>query len=174
MPVFPGTPGEAPVTLTVTLNPGSGGVNSAVATINTLQAFAPAFFVFPNSTSIAAEEAVSGSLVADPSVVAGASPAQPGDIVALYGTGFGETNPVVAPGQMATGMATLANSITVTIGTTQLASSDILYAGLSPGSISGLYQFNVRIPTSAPTGEVPVTISIGGVQTQAGATIPIQ
>jgi len=75
---------------------------------------------------------------------------------------------------MATGMATLANSITVTIGTTQLASSDILYAGLSPGSISGLYQFNVRIPTSAPTGEVPVTISIGGIQTQAGATIPIQ
>jgi uncharacterized protein (TIGR03437 family) len=174
MPVFPGTPGEEPVTLTVTLNPGSGGVNSAVATINTLQAFAPAFFVFPNSTSIAAEQAVSGSLVADPSVVAGASPAQPGDIVALYGTGFGETNPVVAPGQMATGMATLANSITVTIGTTQLASSDILYAGLSPGSISGLYQFNVRIPTSAPTGEVPVTISIGGTQTQAGATIPIQ
>ncbi len=27
-----------------------------------------------------------------------------------------------------------------------LASSDVLYAGLSPGSISGLYQFNVRIP----------------------------
>jgi uncharacterized protein (TIGR03437 family) len=68
----------------------------------------------------------------------------------------------------------LTNSITVQIGTTTLAPSDILYAGLSPGSISGLYQFNVRIPSTAPSGEVPVTISIGGSETQAGATIPIQ
>jgi uncharacterized protein (TIGR03437 family) len=68
----------------------------------------------------------------------------------------------------------LTNSITVTIGGATLASSDILYAGLSPGSISGLYQFNVRIPSNAPSGEVPVSITIGGVQTQSGATIPIQ
>ena len=71
-------------------------------------------------------------------------------------------------------MATLANPITVTIGGTTLASSDVLYAGLSPGSISGLYQFNVRIPAGAPSGDVPVTIAIGGQQTQAGATLPIQ
>jgi uncharacterized protein (TIGR03437 family) len=68
----------------------------------------------------------------------------------------------------------LVNAITVTLGGVALPQSDILYAGLSPGSISGLYQFNVRIPSTAPTGEVPVTISIGGSQTQAGATIPIQ
>jgi uncharacterized protein (TIGR03437 family) len=55
-----------------------------------------------------------------------------------------------------------------------LASSDILYAGLSPGSISGLYQFNVKIPSTTPSGDVPVTITIGGFQTQSGATIPIQ
>ena len=35
--------------------------------------------------------------------------------------------------------------VTVTIGGTTLAASDVLYAGLSPGSITGLYQFNVRI-----------------------------
>jgi uncharacterized protein (TIGR03437 family) len=71
-------------------------------------------------------------------------------------------------------MATLSNSITVTMGGTTLAPSDVLYAGLSPGSISGLYQFNIRIPSTGSTGEVPVTISIGGSETQAGATIPIQ
>ena len=60
------------------------------------------------------------------------------------------------------------------IGSVTLASSDIQYAGLSPGSISGLYQFNVRIPSGAGTGDVPVTITIGGQQTQSGATIPIQ
>jgi len=172
MPEFSGA---GPVTLTVLLNPGSpNGVGSAVATLNTLQPFAPAFFVFPNSMSIAAEQAGTASIVADSAVVAGALPAKAGDIVSLFGTGFGDTNPSLTAGQLATGMATLVNSITVTIGPTKLAPSDILYAGLSPGSISGLYQFNVRIPSTASSGPVPVTISIGGAQTQAGATIPIQ
>jgi uncharacterized protein (TIGR03437 family) len=171
MPEFTGT---GPVTLTVTLNPGVDGVNSAVATINSLQSFAPAFFVIPNSTSIAAEQAVTGAPVADPSLVPGASPASPGDIVALYGTGFGATNPAVAVGAMATGISNMTNSVTVTIGGTTLTPSEIFYAGLSPGSISGLYQFNVQIPAGTPSGDVPVIIAIGGVQTQAGATIPIQ
>ena len=89
MPEFTGT---GPVTLTVDSNPGIGsGVSSAVATLNSLQPFAPAFFVFPNSTSIAAEEAETDRMVADSSVVAGASPAKPGDVVSLFGTGFGDT-----------------------------------------------------------------------------------
>jgi uncharacterized protein (TIGR03437 family) len=172
MPEFSGV---GPVTLTVTLNPGVEGKNSALATLNSLQPFAPAFFMFSNSTSIAAEEAHTGSIVADPNVVAGASPAKPGDIVALYGTGFGTTNPAVLPGQLATGMSELPpNSITVMLGDTTLPASNIQYAGLSPGSISGLYQINILIPSTAPTGEVPVTVKIGGLQTQAGVTIPIE
>lgn len=172
MPEFSGV---GPVTLTVLLNPGIGsGVSSAVATLNTLQAFAPAFFVFPNSMSIAAEEAGTYTIVADPSVVTGASPAKPGDLVSLYGTGFGDSSPAVPAGNLASGQSTLTNSITVSIGGVTVPQSDIQYAGLSPGSISGLYQFNVKIPASVPTGEVPVIITIGGVQTQAGVTIPIQ
>jgi len=149
-------------------------VNSAVATISTLQEYAPAFFVFGSSTSIAAEEAHSGAIVADPSVVAGGVAARPGDIVSLFGTGFGAVNPAAAAGAIAAAQATLAGSITVMLGGEALPASDILYAGLSPGSISGLYQFNIQIPASAPTGDVPVSIEIGGVQTQAGATLPIQ
>ncbi len=161
MPEFTGT---GPVTLTVQLNPGTGsGVSSAVATLNSLQPFAPAFFTIPNSTSIAAEVANTYATVADPSVVPGASPASPGDVVSLYGTGFGATSPAIASGALDTGIANLTNSITVTIGGVTVPSSDIWYAGLSPGSISGLYQFNVRIPAGTPSGEVPVTISIGGV-----------
>jgi uncharacterized protein (TIGR03437 family) len=172
MPEFTGI---GSVSLTVTINPGEpNGVNSAVATLNSLQPFAPAFFVFPNSTSIAAEQAETGALVAESSVVAGASPAKPGDIVSLFGTGFGDTSPFVPAGQLDSGIASLTNPIEVTIGGAQLAPSDVLYAGLSPGSISGLYQFNVRIPAGTPSGNIPVTISIGGVETQAGATIPIQ
>ena len=171
MPSFSG-PGQ--VTLKVLINAGKPNeVDSLVATINA-QAFAPAFFTFGTSNSIAAQFAGTANIVADPSVVQGATPAKAGDIVTLYGTGFGATNPSVPTGQLDPGQATLTSPITVMIGNVTLASSDVLYAGLSPQSINGLYQFNVRIPANAPTGEVPVVISIGGFQTQSTATIPIQ
>ena len=173
MPEVPA--GGGPVTLTVIMNPGAPGqIKSSAATLTGLQTFAPAFFVFANSSSIAAEIAGTSSIVANPSLVPGAAPAKAGDIVSLFGTGFGDTTPSVGAGQMPSGQATLVNSVAITIGTTVLSSSDILYAGLSPGSISGLYQFNVRIPTGTPSGDVPVSMVISGVQTQTGTTIPIQ
>jgi len=49
-----------------------------------------------------------------------------------------------------------------------------LYAGLAPHAISGLYQFNLRIPTGVRNGNAEVVITIGGQRTQLGATIPIQ
>ncbi len=170
-PVFSGT---APVNLTVIVNAGKQNeLRSDVGTI-TPQAFAPAFFLIPNSKTIAAQIAGTSITVADPLLVKGARPAKPGELVTLYATGFGDTNPSVPVGQLATGAATLTNSIMVTIGGTTLSAQDVQYAGLSPGSLGGLYQFNVRIPASTPDGDIPVTIMIGGAQTQTGTTIPIQ
>jgi uncharacterized protein (TIGR03437 family) len=175
MPAFSGT---GPVMLTVIINPGKPNeLRSDVATLNALQPFAPAFFVFGTSTSIAAEVAGTSTIIASPSVVQGARPAHPGEIVSLFGTGFGDTNPSVPAGQLDAGISSLTNPISVNIGGVTLSSSDVLYAGLSPQSISGLYQINVRIPVSAGAGDIPVTITIGGPggpQTQSGATIPVQ
>ena len=172
LPKFSGT---GPVTLRVILNPGaSNQLMTDVATFNTqLQPFAPAFFLIGTSTSIAAQFA-NYDIVANPVVVPGARPARAGDVVILYGTGFGDANPFVAAGQLDSGIAPLTSQITVQIGNNTLAPSDILYAGLSPGSISGLYQFNVRIPPSTPSGDIPVKITIGGFDTQNPATIPVQ
>jgi uncharacterized protein (TIGR03437 family) len=172
MPAFSGA---GPVLLTVIINPGKPNqLESDVATLNGLQAFAPAFFLFGTSNNIAAEVAGTGTIIADTTVVPGATAAQPGQIISLFGTGFGSTSPSVPAGQLDSGIANLTNPITVTIGTVTLSSGDVLYAGLAPGSISGLYQINVRIPASAPAGDIPVTITIGGFQTQSGATIPVQ
>src|SRR5260370_25571747 len=107
--------------------------------------------------------------------VPGARPAKPGDIVSLFGTGLGATSLAVAPGALARGIAHVTTTpVTVTIGGVTLASSDVFYAGLSPTSISGLYQLNVRIPASTPDGDIPVTVSIGGMQSPSGATIPVK
>lgn len=172
MPTFTGT---GPVLLTVIINPSKPNqLQSDVATLNGLQAFAPAFFLFGTSTNIAALVAGTGNIIADQSVVPGATSAQPGQVISLFGTGFGDTSPSVPAGQLDAGIANLTSPVTVMIGNVTLSSSDVLYAGLAPGSISGLYQFNVRVPASTPAGEIPVTITIGGFQTQAGATIPVQ
>jgi uncharacterized protein (TIGR03437 family) len=172
MPQFNGT---GPVTLQVIENPGGPNqLMSDAATLNAMQALAPAFFVFSGSTSIATRLAGSAQIIANPAQVPGARPARPGEIVSLYATGFGDTNPQVAAGQLASGQASLTNPVIVTIGTTTLSASQVQYAGLTPGSISGLYQFNVQVPPGTPNGAVPVSISINGVTTQTGATIPVQ
>ncbi|HEU0123262.1 MAG TPA: hypothetical protein VFQ91_22220, partial [Bryobacteraceae bacterium] len=58
---------------------------------------------------------------------------------------------------------------------TTLAASDVLYAGLAPGNISGLQQLNIRIPQSVPSGNVPVSITVGGVTTSSpAAVLPVQ
>jgi uncharacterized protein (TIGR03437 family) len=172
MPEFVGT---GPVMLSVILNPGSPNqLVSDVATLNSQQLYAPAFFFIPNSTTIAAQIAGTSIPVADPSLVPGGQAAQPGQIVTLWGTGFGDLMQPVPTGQLATAADQLAAAITVTVGSTTLSSADVLYAGASPGLLGGVYQFNVRIPASTPNGDTAVTITIGGSSTQTGLTIPVQ
>jgi uncharacterized protein (TIGR03437 family) len=147
-------------------------LRSSMANV-TIQALAPTFFTF-NGTSIAAQFANTSNVVANPTVVPAGRPAKPGDVVTLYGTGFGPTDPAVAPGALATGISRVTTPVTVAIGGVTLAAQDVLYVGLSPGSISGLYQLNVRIPASTPDGDIPVVATAGGVQTQSGAVIPVK
>ncbi len=163
-----------PVTVVVFANPGKPNeLRSDTATVP-LQQPAPSFFTFGATKSIAAQFAGKADVVANPAVVPGGQPAKPGDIVTLYGTGFGATNPALQAGQIASGLARLTDTVTVSIGGTLLGPDDISYAGLSPQSISGLYQFNVRIPAGVPDGDAPVIVTIKGVTTQAGATIPVK
>ena len=79
----------------------------------------------------------------------------------------------VPPGQLTTVADQVATPIQVTIGGKTLASSDVLYAGASPGLLAGLYQINVRVPSSTPDGDATVTLLIGGFQSQSGMTIPV-
>jgi uncharacterized protein (TIGR03437 family) len=162
-----------PVQVRVILNPGRPNELRSDVAMAQLQNYSPAFFTFGASGSIAARFPNTANIVANPSVVAGARPARPGEIVELYGTGFGVTNPVWQSGELSGGLARLRDQYTITIGGVALAPEDILYAGLAPGSISGLYQFNVRIAAAAPNGDLPVVVRIGGVESPR-ATIPVQ
>jgi len=165
------TLGQVPVR--VVLNPGRPNELRSDVAMVTLTDYAPGWFTF-NGTSIAALHANSDVPVALPAVHPRGRAAAPGDVISLYATGLGGTEPFFQAGEFSSGAPRLTDSITVTIGGTTLAASDILYAGLSPGSISGLYQINLRIPANAANGDLPVVLRIGGLGTQATATIPVR
>jgi len=144
----------------------NNGAVSAPATAQ-LQPAAPAFFQYPGTNYASASLLPGYAPVADPSAVPGAVAALPGDIVVLWGTGFGATNPAVAPGTLVTGTPVVVTTPTVTVGG---VAAQVVNALLTPGA-AGLYQVTIQIPAAAPAGAVAVKASAGGAQTPNGVTI---
>jgi uncharacterized protein (TIGR03437 family) len=99
-------------------------------------------------------------------------PASPGEFISLYATGEGQTSPAGVDGKPASNplpQPILSVSVTIAGQTIQPQ-----YAGGSPGSIAGLLQINVRVPTGLrPGSAVPVTIRIGSASSQPGVTIAV-
>ncbi len=163
------------VNVQVIANPGQvNELRSDVGTIS-LQNYAPQLFAF-NGTSVAALIGNTAIPVAEPSVVASGRPAKPGEIISLFGTGFGPTNPVYQAGELAssTVLAPIRDPLKISVGGTTLAASDVLFSGATPGLISGLYQINIRIPAATADGDIPVSVQIGGITSAAGTTIPVK
>jgi uncharacterized protein (TIGR03437 family) len=105
---------------------------------------------------------------ADNSYVTPTAPARPGEVIILWGTGFGPANPAVPAGQVFLGANRLANAVTVTIGG-QPAPVD--FAGVVG---AGLVQINVHVPPSINNGDAGVVATVQGVSTQTTANlIPI-
>jgi uncharacterized protein (TIGR03437 family) len=124
---------------------------------------------------VAARAPNRGPIIADPSVVPDARPARPGEIIELYATGLGPAQTPVASGTIAPmQVIPTTNRVRVSIGGTTLSDADILYAGLAPGNISGLYQINVRVPATAANGDLLIAMSINSEQSVAGTTIPVR
>ena len=136
-------------------------------------ATAPALFTF-DGKSAAALSGGSGAVVADPALVPGAKPAQPSDVVSLYATGLGPTNPGAQAGDITDVASRVGLPLKVIIGGVTLADADITYAGLSPGSISGLYQLNVKVPATAPDGNASLVVQSFGINSPDGVYIPVK
>ena len=95
-------------------------------------------------------------------------PAKKGEVVAIYGTGFGPTNPVVPSGQLFAGAANMVDKPTITVGGVPVG---VDFAGIVA---AGLYQFNFRVPQNIPSGDVHVIATAGGLSTQSTVVIPVE
>ena len=162
-----------PTTARVILNPDLTNQVTGDAFTVTSQTLSPGFFSFGNS-AVAATVANSATPIADPAAIPGSVFAKPGDVVTLWATGLGSTTPALAEGAVAGGTAPIAGTAVLTVGGIAIPASDTLYAGLSPSSISGLYQINVKLPAGLPNGKAAVTLEVNGAKAQSGLTIAIQ
>src|SRR6185295_16151481 len=86
------------------------------------------------------------------------NPALRGETIAMYLTGMGVTNPLIATGAQAPGVVplpVLQNPPTVTV---DGQNATVAFSGLTPGGI-GLYQINFTIPAGSRVGEVNVVVT---------------
>ena len=90
-------------------------------------------------------------------------PVKQGEILMLYGTGFGPTSPAVPAGVPFSGAASGTASVDVTVGGLP---ATVLFAGVvSPG----LFQFNVVVPNTG-SGNIVLRISVSGQNFAANLT----
>jgi uncharacterized protein (TIGR03437 family) len=121
-----------------------------------LAKYAPALFSLDNSgQGVVSAQRIFGT--GSPTITATA-PAIPGDTVILYATGLGaidgggNTNPLPV----------------VTVGAVQVPVMSAVALNANPGT----YQVTIQLPTTTPTGSLPVTVAIGGVTSQS-LTLPV-
>jgi uncharacterized protein (TIGR03437 family) len=92
-------------------------------------------------------------------------PLRVGEVITVYGRGFGQTSPSVNAGEAApTSPLAQMNSTTkrVYFGALWLiagAPQDAQLIGLTPGLV-GLYQINVVVPPESPKGDVPIRVQL--------------
>jgi uncharacterized protein (TIGR03437 family) len=106
-----------------------------------------------------------GSVGVDPRAIRGV---KPGEVISLFGTGFGPTNPAATPDQKVTSFPPVTTVPVVRFGNTQ---ATVLGAVLR---FSGEYQINVTVPTTLSDGDVPLTAQIGSATSSSKVMITIQ
>jgi uncharacterized protein (TIGR03437 family) len=93
-------------------------------------------------------------------LVTAQNPAQPGEILRLFATGLGATNPAAAGSPVLGSPPALTLTLpTVSLGCQQAV---LVSSELAPGA-TALYQVTFAVPTGTAGGNQPLSISIGGV-----------
>ena len=156
-------PFELSDTGTATLTVTSAGQTSSQATVN-LRATSPG--IFSTNSQGSGDGAILHGI--ENTLVTSANPAKVGEVVVIFCTGLGATQPAVVSGRPAAGERTT-NIPTVTIGGRD---AHVDFSGLAPGFV-GLYQVNVVVPAVA-SGKAAVVITSAGNASRADVTLPVQ
>lgn len=163
---------RGPVSVVVTT---AGG--TATATV-TLSDFAPSFVLLDNNfvSGIILRPDGSGAFGGGTYDILGPTgdsfgyptvSARAGDIVELFGVGFGPTTPPVPAGAAFAGSAPVSNPVSLYINKVLIQPT---FVGITS---AGLYQINMVVPEGLGDGSVPIHLSAGGLETQPGILFPV-
>jgi len=186
-PMFAVLPTQINLQVSSAVNPGNGSVVviRGCGTGNeqrsepepvSVASIAPAFFNFVNilngQNPIAALHGGGPNLAEPAGLFAGVTPATPGEFVSLFATGLGPTNPPFESGEIPGQVARVTGSVSISIGGALVPAADIFDVGVAP-CCAGLYQVVVKIPDNAANGNLPVVLSVDGVETPFGPFIAV-
>jgi len=152
--------------LEVTVSAPNGTSTRAPAIAQTVQ---PGFFQWGDyavATHLDYTDAAKNGVLGETTV-----PAAPGEIIILWGTGFGPTIPPAPVGALAPPGTTYnaASAVTVALGNVQ---ATVLSAVLAPG-FAALYQVAIQIPESLADGDYAVVASVAGAQSPGNVLLTV-
>ncbi|MBI1786671.1 MAG: hypothetical protein HYR60_03845 [Acidobacteria bacterium] len=109
---------------------------------------------------------------ADGRLLSAEAPGVPGEVVVLYSTGLGRTEPDQAPGRLAVTADRIRRLDELRVLLDEEPVSRILYCGVTPG-FAGLYQINLELPETI--GKNPeLRIVLGDQGSPAGYRLPVR
>ena len=160
------TAGLTPVVLT---NNGTSptGLYNVTASL-----YGPAFFTWPGTQAVATRQDYSYAVKTGTFTGLSTVAAKPGDVLILWGTGFGPTNPSSPPGIPVPSDKVYSTSTAPTV-TINNVSATVYGAALAPG-YAGLYQVAIQVPDSLADGDWPLVATIGGVSSPTGVILSVK
>jgi uncharacterized protein (TIGR03437 family) len=158
-------PGAVSVTVTT-----PSGVSAAVTA--TVGQSSPAFFPFPGSQPVATRQDFTFAAKAGTFPGLTTIPAAPGDVIILWGTGFGPTSPAAPVGVQVPSDQLYSTSTPVAVKINNIDAT-VYGAALAPG-FAGLYQVAIQVPPTLADGDWPVQATIGGVTSPAGTVLSVR
>lgn len=166
--MFPDDGSTGQVSVQVTNSQGSSG-----SLLAQKAAYSPALFRFPDpDRQYVIAQTTDGKPVGnfkvgyDQGIPSQVREAHPGDILTLYGTGFGPTSPALPSDTLVGTPALLASPVTFRIAGTV---AEVQWAGMIE---SGLYQFNIKVPNVAG-GDLVIVAEIAGYRSQGDCVLSV-
>jgi len=159
--------GTGPTQVTVTTSGGTSAPFAATAVPS-----GPAFFPWPNNQAVATHQDFSFAAKSGSITGMATAAAKPGDVIILWGTGFGPTVPSAPTGVEIPAGQTYSTG-TLPFVTVNGIGATVYGAALAPG-FAGLYQVAIQVPPGLADGDWYVQASMGGVQSPSGVILTVQ
>ncbi len=162
-------------TLKVVRDCGTSDSTASEAMAFQVVAARPVFLQFSEDSSGITAVRPNMALVASVGSVEGrrTRPAVPGDILTVFGTGLGQTDPPYSDGEIASAVRELsASDLRVMIGELEIDAANVHYAGAAP-YFAGLQQLMVQVPDQTAAGSHQFSVLVGGVSSVTGPMLEV-